>query len=121
MDRAQGSNALDACKSSHPHLPGRALDRELRSRNRLTFLDPHRATLAVYFPYFITENFVTSQRLEAAPQHHTLQVMVGLPPAVQTCVQERFLGPPPSSYGDNGEEAGAIYCVFVTVTHWDPV
>ena len=96
-----------------------AQEREMRDRNRRSFLDPHRATLQIYLPSFVTDNFITSQRLEAAMQHRTLQVMACLPPALQPRVHERFLDAP-RSFGENGEEAGAIYCVFVTVTHVDP-
>ena len=38
--------------------------------------------------YFVTDNFITSQRLDAALQHHTLHVMAGLPPALQPWVHE---------------------------------
>jgi len=72
----------------------------------------------VYLPFFATDNFVTSKRLEAVLQHRTLEVMASLPAAMQARVHERFLDAP-RSFGENGEEAGAIYCVFVTVTHVD--
>jgi len=77
-------------------------------------------TLQVYLPFFLTDNFITSQRLEAALQVHALEVMAGLPHALHVRVLERFHDPGPNHYGDNGEEAGAIYGVFVTVTHWEP-
>jgi len=115
-DRAQGSSARNGRRRIRPHLPGTALEREFRDRNQRSLLDPHCATLQVYLPYFVTDNFITSQCLEAALQHHTLQVMAGLPPALQPRVHERFLDAP-RSFGENGEEAGAIYCVFVTATH----
>jgi hypothetical protein len=119
MDGVQGSSALNACRRIRPHLPGTAQERELRNRNRRSFLDPHRGTLQVYLPFFVTDDFITSKRLEAALQHRTLQVMAGLPPAMLARVHERFLDAP-RSFGENGEEAGAIYCVFVTVMHVDP-
>jgi len=40
-------------------------------------------------PFFVTDNFITSKRLEAALQHQALQVMAGLPPALQPRVHER--------------------------------
>jgi len=76
--------------------------------------------LQVYLPYFITDNFVTSHRLEAVLQHHALQVMACLPPALQSRAYERFLDPAPDSYGYNGEQADAVYCVFGTATHCEP-
>jgi len=57
---------------------------------------PHRATLQVYLPYFVTNNFVTSQRLEAALQRHAVQVLAGLPLRLQSRVHERFLDAPDS-------------------------
>jgi len=66
MDRAQGSSAL---RRIRPHLPGTAQERELRNRNRCSFLDPHRATLQVHLPFFATDNFIRSKQLEAALQH----------------------------------------------------
>jgi len=47
-DGAQGSSAKNGCKRIRLHLPGHALDREIRSRNQSDFHDPHRATLQVY-------------------------------------------------------------------------
>jgi len=76
-------------------------------------------TLQVYLPYFVTDNLFTSHRVEHALQHHALQVIAGLPPALQPQVHERFLDAP-RSFGENGEVPGAIYCVFVTATHVDP-
>ena len=76
----------------------------------------------MYLPFFLTDNFirVTSKRLlQADLQHRTLEVMAGLPPSMQARVHERFLDAP-RSFGENSEEAGAIYSVFVTVTHVDP-
>jgi len=52
-------------------------------------------------------------------QHRTLQVMAGVPPALQARLHERFLDAP-GSFGENGEEDNAISCVFSTVTHVDP-
>jgi len=95
-----------------------AEEREWRDRNRRSFVDLHHASLQVYLPCFVTDNFITSQRLEAALQHCTLDVMVGLLPGVQARVHERFLDAP-RSFGDNSEEDDAIYCEFVTVTHVD--
>ena len=109
-----------SCQYIYPHLPGVTLVRELRSRNRRDFQDPHRATLQVYLSLFITNNFVTSQRLEAALQVHALDVMSHLPHSLFVRVLERFQDPGPDNYGENGEEAGAIYCDFMTVTHCDP-
>jgi len=117
MDGAQGSSAINARRCIRPHLPGTPQEHELRNRNRHSFLDPHRATLQV--PFFVTDNFITSQCLEAALQHRTHEVMAGLPPAMQARVHERFLDAP-RSFGENCEEAGAIYSVFVAVTHVDP-
>jgi len=45
--------------------------------------------------------------------------MGGLPAAMQARLHECFLDAP-LSFGENGEEASAIYCVCVTVTHVDP-
>jgi len=59
------------------------------------------------------------ERLEAALQYNTLQVLAGLPPTLQPRVHERFLDDPPS-FDENREEAGAIYYVFVTATHVNP-
>ena len=102
-----------------PHLPGTAQERERRDRNRRSFLDPYSTSLQVYLPCFVTDNFITSQRLEHAMQHRTLQVIAGLPPALQARFHERFLDAP-RSFGENSEEDNAIYCVFFTVTHVDP-
>ena len=87
-----------------------------QSCNCHSFLDPHRTSLQVYLPCFVTDNFITSQRLEAVIQHRTLQVMAGLPPALQARLHERFLDAP-HSCADKGEEDDAVYCVFSTVTH----
>jgi len=76
--------------------------------------------LQVYLPCFITDNFVTSQRLEAELLVHALDVMSNLPHSLFVRVLERFHNPNPDHYDDNGEEDGAIYCVFMTVTHWHP-
>ena len=119
-ERAQGSDAGDTRQYIYPHLPGVSLARELRSFYRRDFQGPHRATLQVYLPWFITDNFVTSQRLEAALQVHALDVTSHLPHSLFVRVLERFQDPGPDHYGENGEEAGAMYCVFMTVTHWDP-
>jgi len=113
-DGAQGSSARNARRRIRPHLPGTAEERE----RRRSFPDSHRASLQVYMPCFVTGNFITSQRLEAAKQHRTLQVMAGLPPALQARLHERFLDAP-RSFGDNGEEDDAIYCVLFTVTRVD--
>ena len=119
-DGAQGSDAADSRQYIYPHLAGVALDRKLCNRNRRDLQDPHRATLQVYLPWFITNNFVTSQRLEAALQVHALDIMSHLPHSLFVRVLERFQDPGPDHYGENGKEAGAMYCVFMTVTHWDP-
>jgi len=88
MDGAQGSSARFGRRCVRPHLPGTALEREFCDRNQHSLLNPHRATLQVYLLYFVTDNFITSQRLDAALQHHTLHVMAGLPPALQPWVHE---------------------------------
>jgi len=73
-----------------------------------------------HYNCFITDNFVTSQRLEAGLQVHALDVMSHLPHSLFVRALERFHDPGPDHYGENGEEASAIYCIFMTVTHWDP-
>ena len=115
-DGAQGSSACNTRRRIRPHLLGTAEERERRDRNCRSFLDPHRVSLQVYRPCFVTDNFITSQRLEAVIQHRTLQVMAGLPPALQARLHERFLDAP-HSCADKGEEDDAVYCVFSTVTH----
>ena len=116
-DRAQGSNALDSRKHIHPHLSGSTLDRKVCSRNQRTFQDPYSVTLQVYLPFFVIDDFITSQRLEAAMLVHALEVLAGLPHALHVWVLERFHDTGPNHYSDNGEEDGATYGVFVTVTH----
>jgi len=114
-----------------PHFPGTPLDRELRSAHRhctarhsvapdtpLSSQTPaQQPTLQVYLPYFVTDNFETSQRLELVLQHRTLQQVAGLDPAMQARVATCMLGNGDFN-GENGEFDGAIYVVFVTVTHW---
>jgi len=86
MDEAQGSSALNVCCHIWPLLPGTAQEHELRNRNSRSFLDPHCATLQVYLPFFVTDNFVTSMRVEAVLRHQALQVMASLPSALQAQV-----------------------------------
>jgi len=118
-----------SCKKILPHLPDTPLDRELRSARRhctarhgvapdtpLSSQTPaQQPTLQVYLPYFVNNNFETSQRLALALQHCTLQQVAGLDPAMQARVVTRMLGNGDFN-GENGELDGAIYEVFVTVT-----
>jgi len=119
MDGAQGRSSLNACRRIRPQLPDTPQERKLYNRNCHSLIDPHRAKLQVYLSFFVTDNLITSKRLETALQYRTLEVMAGLPPTTQVQVHERFLDAPPS-LGEIGEETSAIYSVLVTVTHVDP-
>jgi len=64
---ARSSSAHISRRRIRQHLPGTAQE-EFRDRNQRSLLDPHRATLQVYLPFFVTDNFITSQRLKVALQ-----------------------------------------------------
>jgi len=51
---------------------------------------------------------------------HALDIISHLPLSLFVRVLERFHNPGPDHCVDNSEEASVIYCVFMTVTHWDP-
>ena len=84
----------------------------------MNFADPQRATLQVYMPYFVTNNFVTSQLLERALQARTLEVTLVLDDVHARRVRSCYFANGDLN-GENGYEDNAIYCVFVTVTHVD--
>jgi len=80
--------------------------------------DSQRPTLQVYMPHFITNNFETSKRLEYALQQRTLHVAAGLDPVQMARVHTRMFSNTDIN-SHNGQLDGAIYCVFVTIFHWN--
>jgi len=62
------------------------------------------------------------RKIQQVSYIHTLAIIFLQPESTRrqfSWVHERFLDAP-RLFGENREEAGAIYCVFVTATHVDP-